>query len=454
MSVIQFLRIFWARRLMIVVSACACLVGGALVGLFVPPVWEAHSQVLLNLLKPDPVTGMVVSGAGSRSYVATQIQLVQNYSVAGEVVDLLALQSRPEYLDAYNGRPRNDTRDFRRWAADRLIKETKVDVLLGSNILDIGFKSDNQDDAAKVADAFRQAYIDTSLAFFRRDATRNADWYSQQGAQAKAALDTANTAKQAFEKANGIVLQDNKLSVDDARLQALAQQGSFGGGAMVSGGQETQADAQLATVDAQIAALSKTLGPNHPDIIALRERRSALTSEAARERSAAASSASMARAASAGIGALNRAVDEQKAKVISESDKVEQLRQLQAEVDLRSAQYDAAMTKAAQLRQDAGAADTGLTNLGPAAPPASPMFPNWLLIIPGSLGLGLGVGVLMALLTELFARRVRGPEDLQSSFDAPLLAVIAAPAKPKKRGLFGRRGRVMKWPRGRRIIPA
>jgi capsular polysaccharide biosynthesis protein len=45
----------------------------------------------------------------------------------------------------------------------------------------------------------------------------------------------------------------------------------------------------------------------------------------------------------------------------------------------------------------------------------------------GSLGLGLALGLLIALLVELMNRRVRGPEDLQTLMDAPLLAVVSTP---------------------------
>ena len=39
--------------------------------------------------------------------------------------------------------------------------------------------------------------------------------------------------------------------------------------------------------------------------------------------------------------------------------------------------------------------------------------------------------LLVSLLIELFGRRVRGAEDVTAIIDAPLLAVIAAPRKPR-----------------------
>ena len=45
----------------------------------------------------------------------------------------------------------------------------------------------------------------------------------------------------------------------------------------------------------------------------------------------------------------------------------------------------------------------------------------------GAILLGAGVGVLVALLMELLARRVRGMEDLSTLKDLPLVGVIGAP---------------------------
>jgi hypothetical protein len=144
----------------------------------------------------------------------------------------------------------------------------------------------------------------------------------------------------------------------------------------------------------------------------------------------------------------------QKAKVISKSDKIGKLTQLQSEVDLRREEFTGTAAKAAQFRQEAAIGDSGLTPLGAAVTPKAREFPNYLLIVPGSLVLGLGVGVLVALLMELFARRVRGVEDLRSAVDLPLLAVVAAPARAKRKGVLRRLPRWTSLPKRQRMVQA
>ncbi len=55
----------------------------------------------------------------------------------------------------------------------------------------------------------------------RQDAERNAEWYEQQAEKAKTALDDAINAETTYERQNGIVMANDKLDVESARLQAL-----------------------------------------------------------------------------------------------------------------------------------------------------------------------------------------------------------------------------------------
>jgi len=140
--------------------------------------------------------------------------------------------------------------------------------------------------------------------------------------------------------------------------------------------------------------------------------------------------------------AMQRAMSEQKAKVIGNSDKIAKLRELQADVDLKQDQYNKLLARAGELAQEAAAADAGITTLGPATVGSSPVFPKKPLIVGGAVFLGMAVGVLSALLAELLARRVRSAEDLENAIDAPLLSVI--PAERLRRGARKVRGKAVK----------
>ena len=440
MNIIQFLRIFWARRRLIFATTASALVGAYLLTLILPAAWEGNARVMLNSIKPDPVTGEVLGGAAMHEYISTQIEMISDYSVAGKVVDQIGWLSDPDLIKAYEKRSKNDVRDYRQWLAQNLIDKTKATLLADSNILEITYTGATPAQSKAVVELLRKAYIDTSVNLRRDDANKNADWYETQAAAAKAKLDEAESARAEYERANGIVMADENTDVDSARLRSLAAGGVSAPMLAPTLANTAQANAQLAEIDAKIQEESKLLGPNHPELLALKATRAAVARQVAEERSnAQAQSRAVAAAANASAGALDRAVQAQKSRVVAMSDKLGRLSQLQNEVNIRKDQFIKTSARAAQFREEGAVGDSGLTPLGLAYVPKAPKFPNMLLIIPGSMGFGFVLGILISVLMELINRRVRGPEDLAGLADVPLLAVIGenpvAPWKAVKGGL-------------------
>ncbi len=414
MSIVQFFRIFWVRRWLILGTTISCLLGAGLIILIAPASWAAHSRVMLNVLKADPVTGDVIAGQALRSYVSTQAQLMQDYSVVGPVVDQLGWATDPRLIEEY--RTSGDVRDFRHWLAQRIIQNTKAKLLEDSNILDLSYTGTTPEQARVVTDALRKSYVETSVAFKRQQASASADWYQQQADKAKAALTAAQDAMAAYEKQSGVVLQTETTDLGQAQLQALAQAPAGNDMASVI---TSPASMQLAQVESQIAQESHILGPNHPELRQLMTQRDALRTQVASQKAAAARAA-------AGTQ-IRQAVQEQKARVIADSSKTARLKQLQADVDIRKEEYNRTAQRAAELRQQALTDDAGLTVLGPATTPKDPTFPKVPLIFASAFVGGFGIGLLLALIIELVNRRVRSIEDLQRELDAPLLAVIPSP---------------------------
>lgn len=410
MSIVQFWRIVWAWRWFIAATTVSCVIGAILVMILLPPRWEADARVVLNVLKPDPITGEVISGSATNSYVSSQISLVTDYSVASRVVDAIGWSSDPVLIAQYNARSASDTRDFRHWAAELIIKNTKVTVPLGSNILDITYTGSTAEGAKVVAETLRTAYIDSTLAMRRDRARTSADQLDDEVRKAKAALEAAETTKYNFEREHNVIMANSTTDLDTARLTALATTN----GAADAG--ENSISVQLAEVSSAITQLTKTLGPNHPELIALQAKRAAL---------------SAAMASGNGSSSARRsgsALDSQAARVLAKSADLVQVKQLQSQIDVRRDIYNGMLAAVAKLRLEETAADTAMFSLlGPATVPEAPTFPKPYLIIPGSFALGLLLGMLLSILVELLKRRVRGPEDLKSALDVPLLAVISCP---------------------------
>lgn len=461
MSIIQFFRILWAHRLLTLVTTGATLLGAIAAIFVVPPSYEASTRVMLNVLKPDPVTGEVMVGDRARTYIDTQRELIKDFGVAGQAVDQLGWTSTPETLANYTAAGSPDG-GIRRWLAKTIMDRTNTRVVGMTNILEISFRAATPTEASAMANALRDAYIDSTISGRRREAVRSAEWFSQQANKEKELLNAADATKTAYERETGIVMEDDKTDIETARLRALSSQASAGAPLIASSVPPVTASPsamELAKLDAQIAQASKSLGANHPAMIEMKARRVALAKMAADDQVAAREAvAATMRAASAGTGALNRAVAEQTSRVVAQRDKIGRLNQLQAEVNLHRDALEKALSRASTLRQEAAVADPGITLLGEAVTPLHPAFPNKPLILGGGLVLGAGMGLLLSLILELLSRRVRGVEDLTNLIDAPLLAVIPPqPAAPKvsasdvKPRAKGRRGIL---PQGRRTASA
>jgi uncharacterized protein involved in exopolysaccharide biosynthesis len=421
MSILQFLRIFWARRYIILIAMIASFIGAFVVTRLVQPRYEATARVMMNFLRPDPVTGDVPSFKAAGPYFEAQIELLKDYRVTGGVVDAFGWLSDPGRIQAYQARPQTDTRDFRRWLSQSVADSTKPKI--AGTVLEITYSAPDPVMARLGAETLRQQYLNESLKIRRDQAAKDAAWYNQLADRARAAAEQAELVKSTFERENGIIMQGRDSDLDSERLAALANQAAVAPmmAAPITG--MSGSAMQLAQIDAQILDASKRLGPNHPEMQELRTRRQMVAQVVDQERQAAARAAS----GETTSQAITRALEAQKSRVIGQREKVERLRQLQTEVDLRREQYRSAAARAQQFFQETAASDAGLTPIGVVITPKDPAFPNKPLMLGGSLALGFGLGISLALLLELLNRRVRGVEDLHLSEDVHCIGVVEEP---------------------------
>lgn len=423
MSLFQLLRILWVRRKTFAVSLAACLAIALVVILVLPQKYEAKSRMLLDLIKPDPVTQQTLNNRLAKAYMATQSELIMDYRVAGEVVDRLGWAKEPAKIAAYQASGKADSMDLRRWLADQIIQNTTADDLTSSNILEINYLGDSPDEAREVADLLRSSYVEQSIAFRQEGAARSAEWFRQQADKVAVELTAAEKKKTDLERKSGIVLQNDYSDPQSERLKALSNQIPMQmAGANAAALAMTPSAAQLGQLDAQIASMAQTLGPNHPQMQALKQQRQALASAAAQERAAAV-------AASRASVSTGPSLASQQDKVLAQRGDVDQLRKMQARIDVLRDQYNKTMQRSGELALQAASRESGVTLLGNAVAPESPSFPNIPLILLGAVVAGLGIGLVIAIAAELMKRRVRGVDDLNIS-DVPVIGriVVEQPA--------------------------
>ena len=421
MSLLQFLRILFARRAIIIAAALSCFIVATATAFMLPKSYTATSKLMLG--EGDPLAQDDKGGRAPKSDNATQIQLIQDYRTAGRVVDALGWARNPAFIARYNETVDPTQLDIRRWLAQTIIDNTTAGMLGGTSILQISYTSATPEDAAHIADLIRDAYIAENLRFRRSGAAKIADWYEEQAGKALAQLRAAEKARNDYAAANNIVLDNSNTDLESMKLHALTNESATATIApspiVVQGGGVSKLD----ELDAKIAQAAMTLGPNHPSMVAMR-----------RERELLASAPAAVTTGGNNTGAIQSAFEHQKQVVLSQSEKLDKLRQLQSEIDLRKDQYLKATQSVANFRLQSNVDDTGVAVLADAMIPTMPSFPNIPLIMGGSAAVGTGLGILLALLAELLARRVRSGDDLAYASGAPTFATLGVSRKPDSAG--------------------
>ncbi len=432
MSIFQFIRIFIARWLIVVIATVSAATGAYIVAKLVQPRYESTSRLMLSFLKPDPVTGQTLQGGAANSYLEAQAELIQSDRVAGDVVDRLGWASDPGLIQAYQGRTPADTRDFRRWLAQRVTDKTQVGTR--GSILTITYTSSTALEAKIGAETMRTAYLREALNDRQANALKYAKWFGDKAEAAKKAAEAAELAKTSYERETGIVISGGG-DMDNTRLNDLSNQIGTASTVAAQAGATQVSNTSLALQElgVQIEQEGQRLGPNHPRMIELKRRREQLQALVSRE----GQSGQQSDLNSATIAAATRAYEVQKEKVLSQRDKIERLHQLQTDVDLRRDEYVRTSARSASLQLEASLGESGAVPLGPVLLPGSPVFPKKTLMVGGATALGIALGLGLALLLELLNRRVRSAEDLDIDRDIHCIGVIAEPGRGANT-LFGK----------------
>ena len=434
MSLIQFFQILWARRVIVLAALLSCVIAATVTAELLPERYTGRARVMLDVVKPDPVTGQVLGNQFLRAYTRTQIELIKDYQVAEPVVDRLGWASNPVIVQSYQNSVESQSEDIRHWLAREIIRNTDAGIIETSNIMEITFSSSNADTARRIATILRDTYVDVSLQLRREAAGKTADWYQQQRQDAQRLVESAEAERARYAKEHNIILNAQNMDLESARLDTLSAQSASAVGLGASGPIRMPqtvgpAQTQLATLEQQIAQAGQTLGPNHPTFQALVRQRAVLEQAAARERS------------SGGVigggnpsAAISAAYEAQKARVIARSPEVDRIQQMTRDIEQKRQELGKIEDRAGELRLSANVSETGLTPMGTATSGEKPDFPNKPLIIAAATMFGLILGICLALLVEMLGRRIRTSSDLETSAGAPVLAEIhlELPEQPRR----------------------
>ena len=432
MSLLQFFSILRARRGI----AGLILLGTLVLALgFIalkPARYTARAPVLVDV-RTDPVGTTPAHGIVSPSFVSTQIDIVRSDRVAERVVQMLPADKPPlkglrEEAQRKNSPPA--------WIAQQIQQGLEVKPARESNIINISWTGRSPADAARVANAFAQAYLETSLEIRTDPARRYADWFDEQVKASREKLVQAQQRLSDFQQKSGILSSDERGDFDTVRLseisqQLLAVQGRGRGGAAASPSDPlvNNLRQEVAKMESKVGEASATMGAAHPQMQRLQGELSAMRNRLAQESSrVGAVGDSSAAASKARERELQAALNEQKQRVLSLNKQRGELSVLQRDVDTAQKAFETVSASAAQSRLQAMTTQTNVMRLASAVEPLDPTGPTPMQALLVALVAGSLLAVAGALLLELANRRVRSADDLATVTHLPILASVPASA--------------------------
>ena len=448
MNLSHFLAVLRARWLAAVVVFGCVLAAAILYVVFATRVYTANASLLIDI-KPDPVSLML--GGVTPAQINTQIEIIRSDRVAQRVVQNLKLADladmRAQWASAKSGLT------IQEWLTD--LVESGLDprvATAGSNVINIGYRSADARFAATAANAYVQAYLETSIELRVDPAKQYSGFFTDQQKDARTALEAAQNKLSAFQREKGIIGTDDRFDLEMSRLTALTQelvsiqaarvdastrQGQIGNAGHLSevlgNGTVNGLKNDLSAAELKLQELSSRYGDRHPQVQEARAAVAELKAKISRATNDVTGAIGVdARVSHAREAEIQAAVDAQRTKVLGLKETRDQGAVLQRDVDNAQHSYDLVYNRASQTNLESQNRQSNATVISQATTPSSPsspkILPTLLMGLVAALGLGLGT----ALLLEQFDKRMRTTSDSIDFLGLPVIGIMPSPTMNRR----------------------
>lgn len=377
-----------------------------------------------------------------RQYYATQYVLLRSRALAQRVAEAENIQQDRAVLNAL-GFP-EDASPSSRAVANSLLGHINIEPLEFSNLVDISFTSSSADVSARMANAWAEQFLDTNYEKRFGDTVDARQQLESQLAELRERLELSEAELIEYANANGIVVLQSQSSEDgsssqetlvESQLAALnealaaatarriaAESAARSGPGQIEG--QSSIRNRIAEVEATLARLRTTLGPENSQVQAAQAELSSLRSALANE-SGLSNSAQTARlrAAQREEAELQARFNEARARYLAQQDQGVQYGILEREVATNRELYNALLQRYKEL----GVAASGRNNMTlveAAEPPSGPYSPSLVINILFGLFASLVIGGALVLARDLMDNSVRDYSEIRRRLGVPVLGLI------------------------------
>ncbi len=461
----RYLRVALKHRWVILGAFLGALVIGVAVTLLSTRVYTASATLQIDRQATQVLenadTTPTESLIAGEEFFQTQYGLLRSRTLAEQVVDRLGLASSDGFLEEMRVELPNADGTA---AAERIRQRRElvlgvvqdnfgVSPVRGSRLVEISFSSPDPNLSARVVNAFAEAFIQSNLERRFESTAYVRDFLEERIAQTKSRLEDAERQLVAYAGQQGIInfndgaapnaQQESLVSRSLGTLNASLAQAQAARVAAEARWQQANSSPALslpevlqnpaiqrlseerARVSAEYQQKLSIYKPDYPEMQQLAARLAELDQEIAQiAASVRASIRSQYEVAANEERALQAQVNGLKSDVLDLRDRSIQYNILQREVDTSRTLYDGLLQRYKEVGVAGGVTANNISIVDRAQPPRAPSKPNLLLNIAIAGLLGLGLGVLGALLLEALDETLEKPEDVEEKLGLPVLGVV------------------------------
>lgn len=451
MNIAHFIAVLRARWIPALVVFLVVVAGAVAYVSTATRIYAATASLLIDS-KPDPVSAMLTGGGTSPAVINTQIEIIRSDRVAQRVIQNLKLADTADLKAAWE-RGGKSGGTLIEWLTNFI--EVGLDVKVaapGSTVVNITYRSADPRFAATVANAYVQAYLETSIELRVDPAKQYSGFFSDQQKSARDALETAQNKLSAFQKEKQIIgsddrfdlelarlnmLTQNLVSIQQARVDATARQGATGNASQMTevlgNGTVSGLKSELSAAELKLQELSSRYGDRNPQVQDARAAVSELKTKVARATSDVTGAVGIdARISRQREAELQAAIDAQRNKVLTLKETRDQASVLQRDVDNAQHAYDLVFSRVNQTSLESQNRQSNATVISQATVPTEPSSPkvvaNLVMGIAGALVLAIGVAILI----EQFDKRIRTTADAIDFLGLPVIGIMPSPSMNRR----------------------
>ncbi|MBI1273563.1 MAG: polysaccharide biosynthesis tyrosine autokinase [Alphaproteobacteria bacterium] len=458
-------RLINRRKAAILQTTLAVIVFAMLMAFILPPRFEAEAIVMLDIRHTQVVDmQQVMSGlAPDAAVVRSEMDILQSRAMIGRVVDKLSLTSDPDYnkslgtgllswLDFSSTNLSDEERTIRERTGviDKVSEHLELENDGRSYGIHIRFTADDPAKAARIANAFADAYLVDQLEAKYEATERANSWLSERLDKLKRQVEIDERAVAEFRRAHnltdvsGSTLTTQQLgqinsqliaaraerSQAEARLRAAQSMVQSTGrvdssAAVLSSELISKLREQESQVEREMADLGQRYGGRHPKIISktieLRDLRAKINQEVQKVVQSLANEVEVARAKE---GSLKAEVDRLEGRAEGDSQTSVTLHQLEREADASKSLYESFLNRFKQTSEQANLQQADARIIARGEPPLDPFFPDPFVFLIISIFGGLGLGLVLAYLIEYFDRGFRGASQIEQMTGHATIGII------------------------------